>query len=204
MFKRSLRAAACLALVLVSSPFATAGFVRPLAEQDPSGFNTNDPDNWSRGWRFKVNANNVFVTELGLNTPIANQRFELTLWDVASQTALASVSTTSAQDWKFESIAPVELTNGNEYIISLFSNSGGSYYYQGNPPSSWKPTGTIEYLDMRYHNNANNVFPTLSLTDYQYGIPDFSYQIGPVVPEPTSMALWGLGLAGVAFARRRR
>ena len=127
-----------------------------------AGFNSGGVANYVRGWRFQANAN-VTVTELGAFTPHPiDAPFSVVLWDFNSQTMLASRNFVSdgLDAWQWQNLAsPVNLTSGSQYIVSVFSTVG-NYYFQsiGGP---WQPTGTIQYLDMRYANAATvNTFPT--------------------------------------------
>ncbi|MCA9064842.1 MAG: PEP-CTERM sorting domain-containing protein [Planctomycetaceae bacterium] len=203
-------AVACVAVLVATSEHVQAGDIHPLGEQTPggAGWLLNDPSVWSRGWRFTANVTDIYVTELGLNTPIAGQDFQLDLWDVGTQTSLASVNAVSTGDWHFESISPVQLQQGNDYIVSLFSDDGDTYYFGSSIPASWFPTGDIQYVTMQAHNSPGNPFPTAQLGGFQYGVPDIGYQIGSPasVPEPSSFALFGIGacVAGAGVARGRK
>ncbi|OHB74677.1 MAG: hypothetical protein A2Z25_09375 [Planctomycetes bacterium RBG_16_55_9] len=192
--------------------FAAHAEIYPLALQDPaaSGFSINNPTNASRGWRFRVNDPDVYVTELGVHSPISSQVSQtLTLFDFASEAVLAQVTTTPGPDWIFEDLAaPVALTQGSEYIVSLYFGDTGGYYYGSRAEigNSWFPTGTIEYLDVRYANNVGaSDFPINSLADYLYGIPDIGYEVGPtqVIPAPGAFLLGLLGLSATGLKVRK-
>jgi hypothetical protein len=192
--------AAATALVS-SSAIAGVGKIHPLEGLDPvaDGFNTNTVTNWFRGWEFTVNADNVTVTELGLRTPGTGEAVTLELWDVATQTRIASAAAvTAGNSWQYVSITPTALTNGSSYIVGIHRVGTGMYYWDNGLPAPWYPTGVIDYTQMRFHNSGTSQFPTSTLPDYQYGVADIGY----VIPGPASIALLGIGLAG--FARRRR
>ena len=48
------RAAICVVPVLIVGQAATAQIIHPLEGLDPSGFNTNNPSSWFRGYEFTV------------------------------------------------------------------------------------------------------------------------------------------------------
>jgi hypothetical protein len=195
---------------LFATSAATAGtIINPLAEMDPSGFTSGGVADYVRGWRFQANAD-VFVTELGAVTPHSvGDPFTVVLWDFATQTQLATANFfgLGAPTWQWQDLAsPVALTNGSQYIVSIFSAAGNYYFQSFSPGSPWLPTGTIEYLDMRYANSANvGTFPTNVLTNYQYGVPDIGYttELEAGVPEPASLGLVGFGLLAICAVQVR-
>ena len=151
-------------------------------------------------------ANGPPTYELGANTPHpGGDLFSVMIWDYASHLKLAQLDFISdgTNNWQWLSLPePIELTSGSQYI-SLFATSG--YYYFGIAPTALKPTGDVQYLDMRYANSATSAtFPTNVLANYQYGVPDFGYLLTPDpggVPEPGS---WSLALLGGAALLVRR
>lgn len=212
--KRNAVAAALLALTFIcgvqQSAFSAENYGLDLLDPTAGGFTTNDPGNATRGWRFRANAEGIYVTELGLNSPQSETTSHVvTLFDFATQEVLAQVSTTPGAGWCFEQLdTPVALTLGGEYIVAAYFES--THYYYGDRSGigdSWFSTGEIEYLDMRYENNTTpSVFPTQVLSNFQYGVPDIGYRIGgPVaVPAPAAVALVGFGTAAIGWLRKRR
>jgi hypothetical protein len=186
--------------VITAGWLAAGVIIYPLGEQEPSGFSTNTVSNAVRGWRFQVNSDGVVVDQLGAHTPASDTYpVTVTLFDVLTQDVLAQGQTTPCTGWCWVDLGtPVPLTQGAQYIITMFTGSapGNQYYYQGSLPSSWYPTGTIEYLDMRYANSATSTtFPTNVLTGFQYGVPDIGYELGgATVPEPGTLGILGLGI----------
>jgi len=191
---------------------ALSAITYPLQLQTPTAppFHTNNPVDCSRGWRFVVNSPGVEVVQLGVDSVISSSVSQtVTLFDFATHDVLAQVTTTPGPGWLFVNLpSPVALTEGNQYVVSAFFPSPGGYYYaeRATVGDSWFPTGTIQYLDMRYANDATpSTFPTYVLTDYQYGIPDIGYQVGgAAIPAPGALLLAAMGTGLVGLLRRRK
>lgn len=209
-----------LILTAATALSAQAASVRPMGEINPTGTRVNNPGNWGRGYEFNVTAADVWLTELGHVTPSkgVNADYDIVLWDVATQTRLASVSglkgTASATDWEFHSVAPIALTQGRNYAVTLYgSGNNESYYYTRD--ANYRPSGVINYVQMRYCNGCDSSkFGTNLLSGLNYGFTDIGYQIGkPVpggspapVPLPAALPMLaaGLGLTGIMGRRRRK
>ena len=183
-----------------------AGPIHSLGDQDPSGvFAPGGVADSVRGWKFLVNAD-INVTQLGAATPHPEgASYTVVLWDFTTQTQLATSEFTGngGAAWQWNDLAsPVALESGSTYLISIFTEE--PYYYYGSAAGSWRPTGTIEYLDLRYANSATvATFPTEVLSDLQYGIPDIGYDlVDSGVPEPATFVLAGFALAAL-FVKRR-
>ena len=197
-------------LIILTAIIPANADIYPLLEQDPgsSSFLTNNVSNCSRGWRFVVNDSGVLVTQLGANSLVSSQVSQtITLFDFNTHAVLAQVKTTPGNGWVFVDLdTPVELTQGSEYIVSLYFGDAGGYYYgsRSSIGDSWFPTGTIEYIDMRYQNDYSaSYFPDIFLNDYQYGLVDIGYEVA-TVPVPGAVLLGSIGLSCAGGMLRRR
>lgn len=156
----------------------------PMNQQDPAAsFSTSMfPLNYQFGWQFKANAGGINILRLGTNFPAASAATAkiATLFDASTQQVLAQVVCGPGSGWQFTDLAsPVALTNGGEYIIAVFTQD--NYYFANSPPTSWQPTGDIEYLSGRYSFTSNaNTFPSSNLTGI-FGVVDFGYVTGLTV-----------------------
>lgn len=192
--------------------FAEATTINPLNQSDPSGFTvSNSTNNWGRGWKFTVNVDDLYVTELGLNTPEDTGQFSIVLWDFATQTALASVAGQSGGPaWNFVPISPIALVNGSSYVVELYAGTSGSraFYFADSLGPEWYPTGDITYNTMQFCNSCGAAtFPTLTLDGFHFGVVDIGYQVGePVntIPEPSTFVLLGIGLLGLCGYSRKK
>jgi len=195
----SSRVALCAATIVVAGQAATAQVIHPLEGNDPSGFSTNNPSSWFRGYEFTVAGDGVTAVEIGMRTPGSGEAMTLQIWDVNSQTLLTStVATSHGNSWRYYDVPDVALANGGTYVVgALAQGNSAEYFFDSGLGSEWYPTGVINYNTMRF-NGGDGSFPTLTLDGYQYGVVDLGYTI----PAPAGLAL--LATAGLVSTRRRR
>ena len=178
-------ASVTLLALIAFAGIANAQLIKPFNEQDPTSFSTSTYANNGRGNKFKCNIDGQAVYQLGVYYPnSSSQAKTIKLWDVASQTALAEVTTTPGSGWIWVDLAnPVPLENGKEYLVTTY---GDGYYFTSGAPASWKYTGDMQYMGMQYCNGCgtSKIFPTSFLSsNYLYGVSDFAY--GPEASEWT-------------------
>ncbi len=109
--------------------------------------------------------------------------------DTGSTSTGLSASTTAAAGLQLD----LTLTSATTYSLTMTPLNGSGAYTQTGTFASSLP---INYVNFRLYDGVGSTGPN-DVAD-NYGI---SYM--EVVPEPASMALVGLGLAGLAFFRRK-
>jgi len=185
-----------------------AAVVYPLNQTSTAGFFHGVASGQTiRGWDFVVNATGVSVVQMGINE-FSNIPITLTLWDNATQTGLAQIVVPAvANTWVFGNLlTPVSLTLGHTYSVVGWADTTTSgvpwYIFNNMPPSAFNPTGTIQYLDVRYDNDiGKDTFPAFTLSPpLQYGVADIGYVISEV-PEPLSFTLAATGILLIYIAQ---
>lgn len=167
------------------------GQLDPLA-QTPSATVGGSP-NSLRGWEFTAKKA-ITVSTLSASVPAAlGCSIKLELWDSQAQNVIAAttISAPGNSTWTSGSVTPVNLTQGQKYVVTAFSATCGSwYYYWGSAPAAFLPdTNEVQYERMLF-SNGGDVFPTAEIANAQYGVPDIGFSLAAVlVPVPT-LAEW--------------
>jgi Secretion system C-terminal sorting domain/Domain of unknown function (DUF2341)/Fibronectin type III domain len=172
------------------NPAATEGsslitFDGPFSSTDSvSSGNPGGVGNSQRGFRFTPNVN-VLMTHYGKREPTGTTRY-VTLFNFTTQAIVTQgqVSGPAGQYSYSPLTSPVWLMAGQQYVLELFQGTGDGYYFG----TSSQINSHLTYGDMKYCNSCTqNTFPTSTLSNYQYGYPDFWFYVAatPVSPAPT-------------------
>jgi hypothetical protein len=165
---------------------------------------------YTLGFAFTVNSNST-ITSLGVYDSGAdglNSRGEVGLWDTAGN-LLASTTvpagTVGELDglFRYVNISGFNLIAGTQYIIGAFTTDLASSLGTGQGG-----TGSIDANVNVIVDRFSNFNSTFSFPDTSNGLAGgawlgANFRTG-TVPEPGTLALLGLGLAGFAAARRRK
>ena len=157
--------------------------IYPMAQQDPtaSGFNAfNTYGSYSKwGYKFRVNATGVSVLRLGANY-MDSSPVIVAIFDWTTHNLVTSATVAAGSGWRFANLAtPVDLVAGKEYVVCGYQNSPASAYWHTNLPTSWKPTGDIEWLQSAndFYSTVPGLtdFPTQTVTNRMGGVVDIGY-----------------------------
>jgi hypothetical protein len=166
------------------------------------------------GWIFTVNAP-ITVTSLGVfdngsdglaiphDVGIFNETTEALL---GSSTVPAGTGGTLIDGFRYESISPFSLIQGDSYVIVMTMPQGNTDF-QTIVATSETTVSQITYVNSAFGNSSTLAFPPTSENGaFAPGIfgPNFTFASTAVTPEPSSIVLLGTGVLSMAgFARRR-
>jgi hypothetical protein len=216
------------ALLLAAGLAVHAAHAAPATAVDiTAGTEAETTGDSTRGYRFTVAAGNTFsVTALGvLNYATSEllQAHDVGLWDRTGTTLLASVTVPAGPsgdvvvdsafgtlaDWRFINLGNALTLTAGDYLIGAYyanlqdtvPSSQDSYLYTTNAANIQSLSG-ITVTGGAFIGATGLAAPTGPSSNYYFG-PSFLAE-RQQVPEPASLALVGLALAGVAATRRRK
>ncbi len=165
--------------------------------------------NLTEGWRFTANSD-IQVMRLGvwdLSSDGLNTSHDVGLWDpsgnlLASGTVAAGTAGALINDFRYVSIAPVDLEAGHEYLIgALYVPSPMDNFLAGDSSNTFTSDPRITWRNhVRYSAlpDAPLTFPSEEGGIYAGAFgPNFTF-----TPEPATLTLLALG--GMAMMARRR
>lgn len=166
------------------------------------------------GWIFTANAP-LTVTSLGVfddgsdglaishSVGIFNETTETLL---GSTTVPAGTGGTLIDGFRYESVSPFSLTEGDSYVI-VMTMPDENADLQTIEAASETTASQITYVNSAFDVGSTLAFPSPSENgSFAPGIfgPNFTFASSAVTPEPASIALLGTGVLSMAgFARRR-
>ena len=163
---------------------------------------------WSLGYQFIAN-NAISVVALGTfdygQDGLAGPQ-QVGLWD-ASHNLLASTFVDNSDPlqgfWRFNAISPISLVAGATYYVA--SQGGEGYTFE---PSGFTVDPNITFVQDAFHYNGDTSNSPLAFPDRTDNLAGFfggniELSSSATTPEPSSFALFGLGMAVVGLVRRR-
>ncbi|MEI7458943.1 MAG: PEP-CTERM sorting domain-containing protein [Pirellula sp.] len=189
-----------------------------IAGQAQAGFLNGSFENGLTGWQTAVTGAGTVsvVTSYSSYNPVQGAFFaQITggtadVYQTLSQTFTASAGETlkgsaffmTLDYLPFNDDGYVRLTLGNEVLFQ--SSVGALGNTSGNSSgTAWTPFSYLFVSSGTYTLEAGVINRLDLLADSVLGIDNVQLQSAQTVPEPATLSLLGMGLAGLAFARRR-
>jgi len=191
-----------LLAVLLSPMAANADSISAI---DPVGEAAFGSGNFTVGWSFTANED-ILVTDLGYYDRGADGLADdhlVGVWTIGGM-LLGSATVTNANVldglFRYASISSLLLSAGMDYVIgALNSNSADGYIAS----VSFSTPDEISFIQGRFAGGGSLAFP--GSVDNTGGASIFGASFKfTEVPEPGTLALLGLGLAGMSITRRRK
>jgi hypothetical protein len=201
--------ASVLSLAIATAPVvAQTGVVSFTGGSTFTGFSSDE----TVGWRFTVGASSISVISLGWwdQTPATDlaATHQVGIWTLGG-TLLGSttVQTNSALtgDFRYEAVTAFTLNANTSYLIGGRDLLGDGDNYISSVANLVTGAGITFNEAARSENGTGFAAPTTlsANTGGRFGA-NFQYRPTTVVPEPSTYALLGAGLAAMAVVARRR
>lgn len=194
--------------LLTAAIFAGNAFATPVSalKLDSVGSSTFSYSG-SLGWYFTVDSNTV-VSSLGQwdkgDDGLQSSSY-VSIWNASNQlltsATIAAGAGTLHDHYRYADVADIVLTPGQVYSISAtFTGQVAMSNYAG---YGMTPDAHLNVIASGWNPTGNMSLNSMGSASIAYLGPNFEIGANDV-PEPGSLALLGLGIAGFAAARRRK
>ncbi len=193
------------ATAIAMSTQASAAVIEFVPPNDTTGqvYTTNSNDGWSgsRGIGFQVDSAKT-LSSVGLYQDLTNVSLSYGIYEISSlsgtftrlttlRSGSATVSTTGLE-WIDFGFADLALDAAKNYLIDFsFSGTSNQNFFYNNANAAWAQDGYTGLEGTAANGFGNSV------------VAAFRVNAG-TVPEPGTLALLGIGLAGAVVSRRRK
>ena len=169
------------------------------------------------GFEFSVKQN-ASLTALGVYNSSGTNTLagtaQIGLWDTSgnlliSTTIPASTAETLIGSFVYSSVSPFTLVAGTDYIIGAYLSRGAAASFNTGQGGTATVDSNVTLIQDQYAYSSGLVDPSLSTTNVPSAWFGANFLTGTgvqvqAVPEPLSMTLLGVGVAGLGVLRRRR